>query len=195
MNASSTPLRPKKPFGCGFVVFPIVLIGLGLAFVSAGRQLAPQSNADAAAFRSDPSCAPDLTVRAPRGACTTIDATVVGADVRQSGTGKTPVRTPFAVLRFADGTFHEVELDAGTGEVFVYSVASGARARVQLFRGNVVRITAGTDNAETVAAPDVDAANVGQMPWVGAVAIVAAILIFGARVYVTRRTVTRKSPL
>jgi hypothetical protein len=76
--------------------------------------------------------------------------------------------------------------------VFVYGVAPGTRARVQIFQGNIVRVTAGNDKAETVAAPDVDAANVGQLPWVGAGAIVAAILIFGARVYVTRRTVALK---
>jgi len=97
------------------------------------------------------------------------------------------VHTPMVLLRYADGTFHEAELDGGAGEIFVYDVASGTPARAQLFRGELVRITAGNDVAETVSAPDVNAETVGEMPWVGSVAIVAGLLIFGARIYVTSR--------
>jgi hypothetical protein len=173
--------------GCAYIVVPIVLVLFGLASLSAGRQLAPESNAAAQVFRTDPSCAPDLTVRVPPGACKTVAATVLLAEMRLSGNGKTPVRTPLVHLRYADGTFHDAELDGGSGEVFVYSVRSGALARAQLFRGDLARVTSGTSTAETVSAPDVNAQTVGELPWVGAAAIVGALLLFGARLYVVRR--------
>ncbi len=185
---SVTPaIRPQPGFGCGYVVFPILLVLFGLAAVYAGRQLAPESNAAAAVFRADPSCAPDLTVRPPPGACKTVAATVLLAEMKVTGISKTPVRTPLVHLQFADGTFHDAELDSGSGDVFVYSVPSGALARAQLFRGDIVRVTSGTSTAETVSAPDVNAETVGELPWVGAVAIAAALLVFGARLYVLRR--------
>jgi hypothetical protein len=180
-------LPPKKPFGAGYVLFPALLVIFGVVALWAGRQLAPQTTADAAVFRSDPSCAREAPAGGPRGACQTVVATVVGAEMRESGSGKTRVHTPMVLLRYADGTFHEAELDGGAGEIFVYDVASGTPARAQLFRGELVRVTAGNDVAETVSAPDVNAATVGEMPWVGSVAIVAGLLIFGARIYVTSR--------
>ena len=82
----------------------------------------------------------------------------------------------------------DVELDGSSGGTFVYGVASGARARVQYFRGNVVRVTSGTSAAESVDAPDVDADTVGQLPWVGIVAILVAVLMVFARIVVVRRS-------
>lgn len=188
MSVPTPAVRPKKKFGCAYVFFPIVFVVFGLTFLWAGRQLAPQSNAAAQVFRSDPSCTADLTARVPQGACTTVAATVLLAEMRTRYTGgKTPVRTPLVHLRYADGTFHDAELDGGGGEVFVYSVRSGALARAQLFRGDLVRVVSGSSSAETVSAPDVDADTVNSMPWAGAVAIVLALLIFFARVYYLRR--------
>ncbi len=178
---------PKKTFGCAFIAFPIGLVLFGLAMVSAGRQFAPASNAAAVVFRSDPSCTPDLTARVPAGACTTVAATVLLAEMRLGVGGKTPARTPLVHLRFADGSFHDAELDGGAGDVFVYSVAPGALARAQLFHGELVRVTSGNSSAETISAPDVDAQNVNEMPWVGAGAIGAALLIVFLRLYVVRR--------
>jgi hypothetical protein len=189
VSVPTPPKRPKKGFGCAYVAFPIVLVVLGVMFVSAGRALAPDANAAAQVFRSDPSCAADVTARAPQGACKTVAATVLLAEMRLSGNGKTPVRTPLVHLRYADGTFHDAELDDGGGDIFVYSVPSGALARAQLFRGDLVRVTSGSDSAETVDAPDVNAETAGEMPWVGATAIVVALLIFIARLYVVRHAV------
>jgi hypothetical protein len=187
VNASTRATRPRAKLGCAYVAFPLLLIAFGLAAVSAGRQLAPESNAAAQLFRSDPSCVDDLTARVPAGACKTVAATVLLAEMHTSGSGKTPARTPFVHLRYADGTFHDAELDGGAGEVFVYSVPSGALARAQIFRGDLVRVTSGNSTAETVSAPDVNAETVGELPWVGAAAIVSALLIFVARIYVVRR--------
>jgi hypothetical protein len=188
VSVPTPAIRPKQKFGCGFIVFPIILIVLGIAMVSAGRQLAPDSNAAAEVFRTDPSCTADLTARVPPGACRTVAATVLLAEMRTSYEGgKTPIRTPMVHLRFADGSFHDAELDGSAGDVFVYSVRPGALARAQLFRGDLVRVTSGNDSAETVSAPSVDAETVNEMPWVGAAAIVIALLIFFLRVYVVRR--------
>jgi hypothetical protein len=180
-------VRLKKPFGCGYIVFPLILVTFGLSAVTAARQLAPQTTSDAAVFRSDPSCAPDASADTPSGACSNVPATITVAEMRDSGNGKTRVHSPMVYLRYADGTFHEAELDGSSGDVFVYSVAPGASARAQLFRGELVRVTAGKDSAETVSAPDVNAKTVGEMPWVGATAIVLALLILGLRIYVMRR--------
>jgi hypothetical protein len=188
VNVPTPPNQPKRKFGCSYIVFPILLAALGLTFFWASRQLAPDSNAAAQVFRSDPSCVADLTARVPPGACKTVAATVLLAEVREDfAGGKTPVRTPLVHLQYADGSFHDAELDSGTADVFVYTVAPGALARAQLFRGKLVRVTSGNSSAETVDAPDVDADNVNSMPWAGGVAIALALLIFAARVLYLRR--------
>jgi hypothetical protein len=188
VSAPAPPVRPKAKFGCSYIFFPIVFIVFGLTFLWAGRQLAPESNAAAQVFRSDPSCTADLTAVVPPGACTTVAATVLLAEMRtRYEGGKTPIRTPLVHLRYADGSFHDAELDGGAGEVFVDSVPSGALARAQLFHGDLVRVVSGNDSAETVSAPDVDADTVNSMPWAGAVAIAVALLIFFARVFYLRR--------
>jgi hypothetical protein len=188
-NAPGGGSRPKKTFGCTFVLLPLVLILVGIAFLSAGKQLAPDANSAAQVFRSDPSCTANLNVTPPAGACTVVDATVLSAEMRVIGYGgKTRPETPYAYVRDANGRMSDVELDGSSGGTFVYGVASGARARVQYFRGNVVRVTSGTSAAESVDAPDVDADTVGQLPWVGIVAILVAVLMVFARIVVVRRS-------
>jgi hypothetical protein len=188
-SASGGGTRPKKSFGCTFVVVPFILVLAGVAFLSAGKQLAPDANSAAQVFRSDPSCTANLNVTPPLGACTVVDATVLSAEMRVTGYGgKTRPETPYAYVRDARGRTSDVELDSDSGGVFVYSVSSGARARVQYFRGNVVRVTSGTTSAESVDAPDVDAATVGELPWVGIVAILVAVLMVLARIVVVRRS-------
>lgn len=187
MSVPTPAIRPKQKFGCGFIVFPLILVVFGIAMVYAGLQLAPDSNAAAQVFRTDPSCTADLTARVPQGACKTVAATVLLAEMRTTYEGgKMPIRTPMVHLQYADGSFHDAELDPGS-DTFVYSVRPGALARAQLFRGDLVRVTSGNDSAETISAPNVDAKDVNEMPWVGAAAIVIALLIFFLRVYVVRR--------
>ena len=188
-NAAGGGGRPKQTFGCTFVLLPLVLIIAGIAFLSAGKQLAPDANSAAQVFRSDPSCTANLDATAPLGACTVVDATVLSAEMRVSGYGgKTRTKKPYAYVRDANGRMSDVELDDSSGGTFVYSVASGARARVQYFRGNVVRVTSGTSAAESVDAPDIDAETVSQLPWVGIVAILVAVLMVLARIVVVRRS-------
>ncbi len=189
MSVVSQALHQKKPFGCSYIFFPLLLVVFGLTSVFVGRQLAPQTNAAAKVFRDDPSCGADLHARTPPGACTTVDAQLLGAEIRKSGNAKSVVRTTFISVRYEDGTIHEAQLDGSAGDIFPYFVKSGAPTRVQLFRGTIVRVTTGTTSAETIDAPDVNAESVSEMPWVGTIAIVVALLIVGLRIYVlTRRT-------
>jgi hypothetical protein len=181
------PSQRPQGFGCTFIAIPLLLVALGMMFVTAGRQLRPRDEAAAAVFRTDPSCTADLRASVTPGACATVDATVLSAEMRVSGMGKTRVHTPLVSVRFEDGTIHDGELDGGARNVFVYTVRSGARARAQTFRGTLVRVTAGDDSAETVSAPDVAAETTRELPWVGAVAMIAAVLIVIARMLVLRR--------
>jgi hypothetical protein len=188
-NAPAGSPRPKKTFGCTFVLVPLILILLGIAFLYAGNQLAPDANSAAQVFRNDPSCSANLNVVRPPGECTVLDATVLGAEMRVTGFGgKTRPETPYASVRDSNGHISDVELDASSGDVFVYGVASGAKARVQYFRGNVVRVASGTTTAESVDAPDVDADTVSQLPWVGMFAILFAVLMVVARIVFVRRS-------
>src|ERR1700722_2330994 len=119
-NAPGAP-RPKTTFGCTFVLVPLVLILAGIAFLSAGKQLAPDANSAAQVFRNDPSCAANLNVTPPPGACTVLDATVFSAEMRTIGFGgKTRPETPYAYVRDSNGKMSDVELDQSSGEVFVY---------------------------------------------------------------------------
>lgn len=178
-------------FGCTFVAVPVVLIGLGVMLFSAGRQLAPGDEAAARVFRTDPSCSANLTAAAAPGACTVVDAIVLSAEMRVTGFGRTRVHTPMVSVRFADGTIHEAELDGSAGDVFVYGVLSGARARAQSFRGTLVRVASGDSAAETVSAPDVGAETDREMPWGGVASILAALLIVIARFRFVRRSRAR----
>ena len=137
------PARRPQGFGCTFVAVPIVFIAIGFMFVTAGQQLRPSDDAAADVFRTDPSCSADLRVPVAPGACAMVDATVLSAEMRVSGLGKTRVHTPLVSVRFVDGSIHEGELDGGAGNFFVYTVRSGARARAQTFRGTLVRVTSG----------------------------------------------------
>jgi hypothetical protein len=187
MSASATSLPKKRPFGCGYIVFPLLLLIFGLTSVFVARQLAPQTSTDAQVFRSDLSCGADLNATTSAGACRTVDAEVLVAEMRKSGFARTPVRTPFVALRFADGTFHEAQLDGSGGEVFTDFVKPGAPARVQLFRGTIVRVVSGKDLAVTTDAPSVDAEMVTEMPWVGGIVIALALVIVGLRIATLRR--------
>jgi hypothetical protein len=110
-----------------------------------------------------------------------------------TGTGKTRVHTPKVYLRYADGSFHGAELDGSGASTFVYVVKSGARARAQSFRGTLVRVTSGTDMAETVDAPDVNVETAREMPEVGTIAILfAAFLVVARIVYLRRLSATKK---
>ena len=167
--------------GCSYVIVAVGLVALGIMFIVFGRQLAPQDNEAARVFRTDPSCTASLSAVAPRGPCSTVDATVlVAATRRGGGMTRTPSYTPYVYVRLADGTTQHDDLDASAGDVFVYSVHSGARARAQLFRGTLVRVVSGDNSAETESAPDVSLTSDSEMPWVGAVLIaLGALFVFG----------------
>jgi hypothetical protein len=169
--------------GCACLVFAIGFFALGVGFVISGNQLAPRDGAAANAFRTDPSCTAALTAAAPPGDCTVVTATVLVAEMRMGPWGRPPSRTPYAYLRFADGSMHSDDLDGSDGRDFVESVRSGAPARAQLFRGKLVRVASGSSSAETVSAPDVSATADSEMPWVGTVliAIAALFAFFGLR--------------
>jgi len=167
--------------GCSYVIVAVGLIALGIMFIVAGRQLAPQDNEAAQVFRTDPSCTASLTAVVRPGACTIVDATVlVAATRRGGGMTRTPSYTPYVYVRLADGTTQHDDLDGSAGDVFADSVHSGARARAQLFRGTLVRVLSGDDAAETISAPDVSLTSDSEMPWVGAVLIgIAALFVYG----------------
>jgi hypothetical protein len=169
--------------GCACFVFAVGLFALGVGFMVAGKQLAPRDAAAAKAFRNDPSCAAPLTTVAPPGDCTVVAATVLVAEMRMGPWGRPPSRTPYVYLHFADGSAHSDDLQGSDGRYFVESVRSGAAARAQLFRGQLVRVASGNATAETVSAPDVSAATDSEMPWAGAVliAIAALFAFFGFR--------------
>ena len=165
-------------FACA--VFAAGLLALGIMFIVFGRELAPRDNAAANAFRADPSCRAELTTVPPPGECTVVAGTVLVAEMRAGGFGRTRSRTPYVYLRFADGSAHSDDLVGSDGRDFVESVRSGAPARAQLFRGTLVRVASGNSAAETLSAPDVSATADSEMPWVGAVLIaIASLFVFG----------------
>ena len=91
------------------------------------------------------------------------------------------------MFRAADDV-RRVHLSDADGSAFVHGVARGAPARVQVFRGNVVRLAANGLTAETRAAPDVIASNSGRMPWVGSgIAAVGAVFGLAATSLARRR--------
>ncbi|HEX3466759.1 MAG TPA: hypothetical protein VHT05_01520 [Candidatus Elarobacter sp.] len=169
------------------MVFIALFLVCGIGMIVAGRQLAPTDSVAAQVFRTDPSCAANLSAVKSRGACTVVNAMVLSAEMQYHGFSRTRARTPVVALRFADGTFHDGVLVGSDGDFFVDSVKSGAPARAQLFHDTLVRVASSGSMAETSDAPDYSAESDSEMPWVGAVLIGAALLIFGARLYAVRR--------
>jgi hypothetical protein len=167
--------------GCSYVIVAVGLTALGIAFAMAGIQLAPQDSVAANEFRTDPSCTAAFSGGVRPGACSVVNAMVlVTAERRGGGFTRTPSETPYVSVRYADGTIHQDDLDGGAGTVFALGVHSGAPARVQLYRGTFVRIIAEDTSAETISAPDVNATDDSEMPWVGAVLIViAGLFVWG----------------
>ena len=182
-------LQAPRRFGCTFVALPLVLIALGIMFVVSGRELAPRDREDARAFRTDPSCTASLSATVvPPGQCDVSDVAVLATEMRTGGgMSRTRSTTPYVYVRLPDGTSYHEELDGSAGRDFVASVPSGSRARAQRFRGRLVRVASGKSSAETISAPDVNAASDAQMPWVGAGLVVIAVLVVLARLRVVRR--------
>ncbi len=177
-------------------MFAIGLLALGIGFIVSGRQLAPNETADAKVFRTDPSCTAPLTSAvAAKGDCTVVTAAFVVPGVRRGGgMSRTPSETPYVYVRFADGTSQTDDLEGSDGRWFASSVRPGSPARVQLFRGKLVRVASGNSVAETISAPDVSATTVSQMPWVGGVLIAIAALFALGGVRSMRRPADRSAP-
>ncbi len=157
-------------------------------FVASGRELAPRDREEAQAFRTDASCTASLSATVvPPGQCDVSDVAVLATEMRTGGgLSRTRSRTPYVFVRLADGRSYDEELEGSAGRDFVASVPSGSRARAQRFRGRLVRVASGNSSAETISAPDVNAATDTEMPWVGAGLIVIAVLIVLARARAVR---------
>jgi hypothetical protein len=162
-------------------VFAVGLLAAGTGFIVSGRALAPADTSNARTFRTDPSCTAPLTGAAPSGACSVVAAKVLVAGMRRTGgLSRTHGNTPFVYLHFADGSPHQDDLEGSAGRDFAESVRPGAPARVQLFRGTMVRVASGSSSAETISAPDVSARTDSEMPWVGAVLmVIGGLFAFG----------------
>ena len=173
----------QRANGCAMILIALGLFAFGMMFIASGLQLAPRDRAAAQAFRTDRSCTAPLSAGAPRGDCTVVGAEVLVAEMRTGSSGRPPSKTPYVSLRFADGTIRRADLSGSDGRNFVETVSSGAPARAQLFRGELVRVVSGTSSAETDAAPDIAATNDSQMPWAGGglIAIAALFAVAGAR--------------
>ena len=171
------PATTRRMNTGGYFVFALLLGAVGAGFVWAGQASAPSDNAAAAVFGSDPSCAASLGRDLPTGQCRTFDATVLGTELRYHGIGRTRAHDDVVSVKLSDGTIHENDLAGGDADLFVYAVKSGSLARVQQFRGDIVRILAAGLTAETMSAPDVSAQADSEMPWGGA-ALIAVALIF-----------------
>ena len=163
--------------GCACWVFAAGFLAAGIALIVWGRQWAPGADAAATVFRTDRSCTAPLSAVTPPGECTVVAATVVfaGYSVSNSFT-RTHTRTPYVYLRFADGRTESNDLVGADGGFFADVVRPGAPARVQLFRGTLVRVASGRAVAETNSAPDGTAQAVSAMPWLGAVLVIIAAL-------------------
>jgi hypothetical protein len=165
-----------------YFVFALILFAVGAAFVWVGATPAPDDDAAADVFASDPSCAASLRRDVPAGACRTLDATVDGTAKRyHHNFVRVQTHDDYVFLRFSDGTAHEGELD--DGDVFVDAVKSGDPARVQQFHGLIVRVMAREVTVETTSAPDATARAKAQEPWAGGILIAAALLcvFFGVK--------------
>jgi hypothetical protein len=167
--------------GCASLVFAVGLLALGIMFMVSGRELAPGDRAAAQAFRTDRSCTASLSADAPPGNCTVVAAKTLFTAMRTGSSGRIRSRTPYVYVRLADGTSYTDDLDGSDGRYFAESVKPGAAARVQFFRGKLVRVASGGSSAETISAPDVSATTDSQMPWVGAgLIVIAALFAFAA---------------
>ena len=177
MNGFQRAASSKQATCFSYVVFALIFAAAGIGFFVSGRTQAPADSAAAQVFASDASCAAALSTAAPRGNCTVSAAMVLAVEMRYHGIGRTRAKDAYVTVRLADGTIDEAELDGSDGDLFVYSVQSGAPARAQFFRGTLVRVVSGDSSAETMDAPDVSAQADSEMPWVGA-ALVALALLF-----------------
>lgn len=166
-----------------YFVFALILFAVGAGFIWAGRTSTPDDDATAKVFASDPSCAASLSRALPAGQCRTFDAIVLGTELRYHGIGKTRGHDDYVSMRFSDGTFHDSDLIGNDADYFMSAVPSGAPARVQQFRGEIVRIIAAGLTVETMSAPDVTAQADSEEPWAGAALIAVALifLFFGVR--------------
>jgi hypothetical protein len=173
------------------VLIAAALILVGGLFFWAGKSSGPHDEAQAKAFMQDPSCSAAAIAAEPPGACTSKPVIVLSAEMRESGFSRTRTHTPIVAMRFADGTFDEEQVDGSAGNVFVYSVRSGAPGRAQLYRGSVVRIVSGDDSAETVTAPDVAASSDTEMVWAGVVMTAVAALVLFATFRTPKRPADR----
>lgn len=162
--------------GCS-VLIAAALIVFGALFFWAGRSLAPGDDADSRQFLADPSCGASAAAAGTRGACTWAPVTILSAEMRVSGFGRTRAHEPYVAVRRADGTIVEAQLDGSAGRVFVESARSGAGARAEFYRGALVRVVVGSDSAETNDAPDVNASSDVEMRWVGGVMIGVGALV------------------
>lgn len=169
-----------------------VLIAVGVLFVGAGRSLGPQEDRDAEAFRSDPSCAAGPAARVAAGACRWEPVTILSVETRASGLRKPRRWQPYVTVRRGDGTTVEAQLAGAAGRAFPGEVFAGAPARALFFRATVVRLVAGSADAETLRAPHVDAENVRAMTWVGAGALAFGIII-GALASLARSRARRRA--
>jgi len=158
-------------------VIAAVLIVVGVLFVGAGRTLGPQDDADAEAFRSDPSCAAGPGARVPAGACRWEPVTIVAVETRTSSPPKPRSRQPYVTVRRADGTTVEAQLAGAAGRAYAGDGFADAPARALFFRTTLVRLVAASGDAETLRAPHVEAENVRAMTWVGAGALAFGIVI------------------
>jgi hypothetical protein len=156
----------------------IVCIAAGLALAVGSLRQRPGGAAVADAFRRDATCRADLPSATVTGACRVESATIDEATEFRLGAVRRKHSDFVVVLRTGDSV-RRVHLSGSDGPAFVHGVPRGAPARVQLFRGTIVRLAANGITAETQAAPDVVASSNGQMPWVGGgIALVGAV--FGA---------------
>jgi hypothetical protein len=176
MNGFQRAASSKQSTCFSYLVFALIFAAIGIGLIVSGRALSPVDNAAAQVFASDPSCAVSLNTVAGLGNCTVSAATLLGAEVRYHGFGRTRAKDAYVTVRLADGTIDEAELDGSDGDLFVYSVKSGAPARAQFFHGTLVRVVSGDSLAETVDAPDVSAQADSDMPWVGAALLALASL-------------------
>jgi len=158
-------------------VIAAVLIVVGVLFVGAGRTVGPQDDADAEAFRSDPSCTAGVAARVSAGACRWERVTIVAVETRASSPAKPRSRQPYVTLRRADGTTVEAQLAGAAGRAFAGDGFAGAPARALFFRATLVRLVAASGDAQTLRAPSVEASNVRSMTWVGAGALAFGIVI------------------
>jgi hypothetical protein len=134
----------------------------------------PAVAANVAAYRADPACSAPMATAAPGSVCSFADAKIVAKDPGASGTAKTGGSSPHVTLALAGGS---TVLVTPADDRFIGALTVGEPARVELFKGIVVKVSTASAVTDTNTNPlEIEHTNPILYP-IGAVFALAGLVM------------------